>query len=167
MKTYKLTAVLLVAASLLSVTGCGDDNKSSGSATASSTPAEKKSDPGSSDSSDSSGAISDLNKALAELGDGKLTDCITLYTTYGALYAAALGGKDAVATAETSVDELKSKLPSALSDDLDVVALAIKKVGTDGLIKGGEALSTPEYEKADKNISAFFEKTCGSATSGN
>jgi len=163
MKISKLTAVALVAASFLGVTGCGDDTTSSGSATTDPSPVEKKSTPG---SSDSSGAISDLNKALAELGGGKLTDCITLYTTYGALYAAALGGKDAVATAETSVDELKSKLPSALSDDLDVVALAIKKVGTDGLIKGGEALSTPEYEKADKNITAFFEKTCGSDALG-
>ena len=163
MKTTNLTAVILVAASFLAITSCSDDKGAAAPATTSPAPSEKKSDSG---ASDSSGAISDLNKALSELGDGKLTDCLTLYTSYGALYAAALGGKDAVATAETSVDELKSKLPKALSDDLDVVAAAIKKVGTDGLIKGGEALSTPEYEKADKNISAFFEKTCGSSTSG-
>ena len=172
MKTRTLTAVLLAAATFLLATGCGNDASSTAAKDSNTPTVEKKSTPkttesgssGSSSSGSSSGDSSDLSKALAELGSGQLADCLSLYTSYGSLYAAALGGKDAEATAQTAVDNLRKKLPSALSDDLDTVANAIKTLATDGMIKGGQAMDTPEYKKADENITAFFKKACGDVT---
>src|SRR4051794_20125738 len=170
----RVMATLVVVCLTGFLAGCGDDSEgaSGGNSTKEleSTPASgdsgsgSGSDSGSSDTTDMS--IPDLHDledlaggSIPDFGD--LGDCMQQATAYASLAMSALGGDDSGKSAENALKEMKSSLPDDLKDDIEVLADAYKKVAKDGFIKGGEAMDTPEFQKADDPISAYFEETCG------
>ena len=172
MRSRILATLAVACLSAFLVGGCGDD--SDGKATGGNSTKELASDPGSGRSDDagseSDSGSDDVDDTLPDFGDvsipdmddfGDLGDCMSQATAYASLAMSALGGKDSAETAEKAIEEMKSALPADLADDIEVLGEAYRKVAEDGIIEGGEAMDTPEFEKADKAVSDYFEKTCG------
>ncbi len=160
-------AMLLAALMIFGVAACGDDEKADSST-------ELQSDGKQGDSADDSSSddtsSDDTDTSLPDLGDlddledldmGNLEECMSIGVTYAGLALSVLGGEDAAKEALGEVDELKTKFPDELEDDLDVVADAYAKVAEDGFIEGGEAMETDEFKEADANIQAYLEEACG------
>ncbi|MCP4434490.1 MAG: hypothetical protein GY812_03195 [Actinomycetia bacterium] len=167
-KLFVLPMIALAAIALVG-TACSSDD--SGDSAARSSDEREGSDSGSEDSGSSDSGIPGLDDLedqipdLDELDDqlpnlGDLDDCFTLATEYASLYIQALGGEEGATAAQKEAEELKDVLPSDLHDDIDVVAEAIGKVASEGLLSGSEALDTPEYNSANDAISEYFDKEC-------
>lgn len=169
MRARWMAVVALLAAVAVAAPACGGDDstttaeKSSGSRSTTteraseSDPSDSGSDSGSSDSSSDSGT----SDTLPDMSDmGALGDCLQVASTWAGLALSALGSPEDAKKARDQAEELKSSLPADLHDDLDTVAEAYATVAEKGLIEGADALDTPEFNKANKNIEAYLDKTC-------
>ena len=92
--------------------------------------------------------------------DGGLADCGEILKAYGQLAATAAKGKDAAASAEKTLDDLATKLPADLQDDLAVVADAFGQIASKGVVDGASALTTSEFVKANEHILGYLRDDC-------
>ena len=115
----------------LAVTGCGDDERRHTDLQTASSDSGRE-EVGLHDSSDSSGAISDLDKALAELGDGHLTGCMTLWHHVRCALCSGARRKGRRATGGVGRRAEVEAPRASSSDDLDVVATRSRRSATMG-----------------------------------
>lgn len=178
-----ITTLVAVAMAAIFTVGCGDvaddkatnrdsnseSGKDSGSSNDSSSN-DDSSDGGSSSDSDSSsdsGSDDATDMSIPDLSDfGNLGECMEAAAAYAGIALSALGGEDAAKDAEKALEGMKANLPDELHDDLELVANAYATMAKEGLIEGGEAVDTPEFNEASERISDYFDKECG-GDSGN
>lgn len=89
-------------------------------------------------------------------------DCISQAAAFSSLYFEALSGEGGAENAQRKAEALKEQLPDELHGDIEVISEAIGQVAEDGLLSGSDAMESDEYEAAADNISAYFDKKCGS-----
>jgi hypothetical protein len=98
--------------------------------------------------------------ATSPTTNGSLADCGTILRTYLSLAATAAKGQNAAASAQQTLDGIKSKLPAELQSDLAVVARAFGTMADKGVGAGLKALSTPAFKKANENILHYLRDEC-------
>ena len=164
------TLIAALAAIALPLTACGSGG---GDITAKGDPtpvdggtADSGTDSGSGDTgTDSGDSGSDTPSDTTDLSipdiAGSADDCIALGLAYASVAAGALGMTEDVAEMEQQFEEMKGDIPADLQDDLDVISAAFKTMADDGIMAGGEAMSTPEFEDAQANIEAYLNENCG------
>lgn len=173
---FLLSLVLLVSGALVAA-GCSDDDGSSQDSGASESSGADTTDGSGSESggSDEPGSLQDeidsmLDDAqesvtsLLDEADGAIdgvSECVDMSIAFGKLQAAALGGGEGAAQAQSAAEDLKALVPEELGDDVDVIADAVGSVSSEGLTNGGTALSTPEYEAAMNELTTYIESECG------
>ncbi len=95
-------------------------------------------------------------KAASALG-GTSADCAQLSLAFGRAISQIMTNPKA---AQASIEGLKSKVPSSLSNDIDTLLSVYSQVQKDGIAKAGEAASSPEYKAASEHLSAYFGSQC-------
>lgn len=164
-RSHLLPALALVAALVLSACGSG-----SGTITATGEPqpaagsgsgGTDESGSGSDGSgSEGSGGVDDTTDlTIPDLGDSGA--CVALGLAYASSAAAAIGMTEDVDQLSQEFEQYKGEVPEELRDDLDVVEQAFATMQQDGLLAGGEAMSSPEFEQAQANIEAYLNDNCG------
>lgn len=167
--------IIVLALPAVLLTACGKDEKASGRVDPgvemdSGTSGSKGSGSEGSNSEDSSsndtstrstlfedGSFDEASKALEGLfGE----ECSKAYQAFIALSAAAFGSEADAKAARSQLEDLKADLPDDLARDIDVLADAYAAIATEGMVAAGEKMSTPEFERASKNIATFFENGC-------
>jgi len=174
MKFRSLLAVALAGAMVLAAAGCSDDEDSASDTTTTTvreSDSKKDSDPPADDSSSDDPSTDDSSSDDAdtpvssdsdtEVPDfGQLGDCMSAGLAYAGLAMSALGGPEGAKAAREAADAMKSTIPKDLHDELDVVTKAFATVAEKGIVAGGEAMDSKEFEKADEKLSAYFDEVC-------
>jgi hypothetical protein len=130
-------AVTAAAAVLLVVAGCGGSSSHVGISTPATSP-----------------------PATSPTTQGGLSDCATILKTYLSLATTAVKGQDAAASAQKTLNGIKSELPTSLQNDLAVVANAFGAIAEQGVANGLQALTTTEFKTANENILRFLRNDC-------
>ena len=181
MKTRSLLAVLISCALALFAAGCGDDNEEAAREAAAEAAAEdaakddskdaakddSTADDGNVSSDEDSSSDVDVDSTIPSLDDLDLEglgeqfgDCMSVSMAYAGLAMSAMGGEEGAKAAQEAAAAMKGELPKELHDDLAVVAEAFGTVAKEGIMAGSEALDSPEFEKADKNITDYLDEAC-------
>jgi len=173
-RSHLLPALALVAALVLSacgsgggtITATGEPQPAAGSGSGGTDESGSGSDAGGSGSdgsgSEGSGGVDDTTDlTIPDLGDSGA--CVALGLAYASSAAAAIGMTEDVDQLSQEFEQYKGEVPEELRDDLDVVEQAFATMQQDGLLAGGEAMSSPEFEQAQANIEAYLNDNCGGA----
>jgi hypothetical protein len=115
----------------------------------------------------SSGTGSPSGDAGADAGDlsdflgEDAGDCLEVTLAYGSVYLSALGlgSEQELAELDRQLDEIRDKVPADVQDDLQTIADGLSEA--DGLVEVGEFFESEEYRRADENVTAYLEETCG------
>jgi len=133
----KRATVAGVAAVLLVVAGCGGSSSHVGISTPTTSP-----------------------PVTSPTTGGGLADCATILKTYLSLASTAVKGQDAAASAQKTLNGIKSELPASLQNDLSVVAKAFGTIAAQGVANGLKALTTDEFKTANENILRYLRNNC-------
>ncbi len=106
------------------------------------------------------GAPASGPSATSPTTSSDLGDCGTILRTYLSLVATAAKGQNAAASAEKTLDGIKTKLPADLQSDLAVVADAFGEIADKGVAEGVKALRTSEFKQANEDILHYLRDDC-------
>ncbi|MEX0767418.1 MAG: hypothetical protein WD029_02995 [Microthrixaceae bacterium] len=107
--------------------------------------------------------LGDLGEQLDEFasGLGDLGDCAAVGLAYGQLLTLAYTSESPDAEIDKVLGELKASAPADLQKDLDLVAETLKSVDGSDFLEATNALSNPEFVKANEAIIDWIITQCG------
>ncbi|KLR61414.1 hypothetical protein IMCC26207_108255 [Actinobacteria bacterium IMCC26207] len=116
-------------------------------------------DPGAGDLGDLGDLGNQLQDFAAGLGD--LSNCASLGLAYSQLIAVAYTSDNADAEIDQVLGELQSKAPEDLQDELELVAQTLKDAAGGDFLESTNALSDPEFMKANEAVVTWISTECG------
>lgn len=109
------------------------------------------------------GDLGDLGNQLQDFaaGLGDLSNCASLGLAYSQLIAVAYTSDNADAEIDQVLGELQSKAPKDLQDELELVAQTLKDAAGGDFLESTNALSDPEFVKANEAVVTWISTECG------
>ncbi|HEY6532682.1 MAG TPA: hypothetical protein VIY72_10270 [Acidimicrobiales bacterium] len=176
-KGFGLAGVVLAGVLVFGTAACGggSDKEESSEEVTATVPSGDAADSSTSNDADDSSA--------ASVSDFLDSDCQAAVAAYSSIFTSALGGSSMVDDAqkqelEDSIDELQSKVPEELEDDIATISDAYQSYfevlgdfkvsdlanpeNASKFEEAGEQLNSSEVEEAQQNIEDFFKENCPS-----